>query len=356
MLTLEWYSLLLAGVNNKTIKVLMDNFINFYEIFQRDLNDLHNEFGVSIDDIKKIHSSRNIELEKYISELKKKNIGLISIRDSIYPEELKNIVQPPVFIHYKGNINLLKSKKIAIVGTRKCSTYGKLVCEKIVEELALAKITTVSGLAIGIDEICHRVTLDNGGNTIAVVGSGLDIIYPKKNIKLWEQISKDGLLLSEFPLKTKPFAYNFPLRNRIIAGLSLGVLLIESRKKGGSLITAEIALEEGRDVFAVPGDIYSTTSEGTNNLIKNSSAKLVTKASDILVEYGLKGVKKRDSKKLNLTDKEYKIYNVLEREKNLDEIIQKISMDPGEALSILMELEVKKIICSIPGGKYRRKL
>ena len=123
---MEWYSLLLAGVNNKTIKVLMDNFINFYEIFQRDLNDLHNEFGVSIDDIKKIHSSRNIELEKYISELKKKNIGLISIRDSIYPEELKNIVQPPVFIHYKGNINLLKSKKIAIVGTRKCSTYGKL--------------------------------------------------------------------------------------------------------------------------------------------------------------------------------------------------------------------------------------
>ena len=162
------------------------------------------------------------------------------------------------------------------------------------------------------------------------------------------------MLLSEFPLKTKPFAYNFPLRNRIIAGLSLGVLLIESRKKGGSLITAEI--EEGRDVFAVPGDIYSITSEGTNNLIKNSSAKLVTKASDILVEYGLKGVKKRDSKKLNLTDKEYKIYNVLEREKNLDEIIQKISMDPGEALSILMELEVKKIICSIPGGKYRRKL
>lgn len=353
---MEWYRLLLAGVNNKIIKVLMDNFISFDEMFQRDLNDLHNKFGISIEDIEKIQSSRNIELEKYISELKEKNIRLISIKDDIYPEDLKNIAQPPVFMHYKGNINLLKGKKIAVVGTRKCSTYGKLVCERIVEELALAKITTVSGLALGIDEICHRVTLDNGGNTIAVVGSGLDVVYPKKNIKLWEQISKEGLVLSEFPLKTKPFAYNFPLRNRIIAGLSLGVLLIESRKKGGSLITAEIALEEGRDVFAVPGDIYSATSEGTNNLIKNSSAKLVTKASDILVEYGLKSVKKKDSKKLSLTDEEYKIYNVLEREKSFDEIIQKISMDPGEALSTLMELEVKKIICSIPGGKYRRKL
>ena len=164
------------------------------------------------------------------------------------------------------------------------------------------------------------------------------------------------MLLSEFPLKTKPFAYNFPLRNRIIAGLSLGVLLIESRKKGGSLITAEIALEEGRDVFAVPGDIYSITSEGTNNLIKNSSAKLVTKASDILVEYGLKGVKKRDSKKLNLTDKEYKIYNVLEREKNLDEIIQKNIYGSGRGFFILMELRNEEIICSIPGGKYRSKL
>ena len=222
------------------------------------------------------------------------------------------------------------------------------------EDLVNNEITTVSGLALGIDSICHKKTLDKNGKTIAVVGSGLDVIYPKENRILWENIEKSGLIISEYPLGTEPIGYNFPMRNRIIVGLSRGILVIESQKKGGSLITAELALEEGREVFAVPGDIFSPSSEGCNNLIKNSQAKLTTDVKDIIIEYGWE-LKNNKNNNLKLTSYEEKIFFLLEKEKNLDELILGTSLKASEILSILMDLEIKHIIVSIPGGKYRRK-
>lgn len=348
------YRLKLAGVKDRNIRKILNNFKNYDEIFKLDKNILSRYIGVS--ECEKVYRSLEINLKNEIESLEEKGIKILSIEDKNYPIELKNIAQPPLFLYYKGNINLLKSRKLGIVGTRKPTTYGKVSCEKFVRELVENDITTVSGLALGIDSICHKITLQCKGNTIAVVGSGLDIVYPKENKRLWDEIAKNGLLISEYPLKTQPMPYNFPLRNRIIVGLSRGVLVVESRKKGGSLITAEIALDENRDVYAIPGDIFSPCSEGTNKLIEESKGKLVTNAYEILEEYGWNNNGNIVNKKLNLTDYELKIYNVLSIEKNLDEIILETSMQAGEILSILMELEVKNIICSLPGGKYRRKL
>ena len=159
-----------------------------------------------------------------------------------------------MFLYYRGDITLLKKRIIGVVGTRRATTYGRVACEKFSQELVENGIVTASGLALGIDGICHKKTLEKNGKTIAVVGSGLDIIYPRENKVLWELIGKNGLILSEFPLGAEPMARNFPMRNRIIAGISKGILVVESKKSGGSLITAEIALEEGRDVFAVNAD------------------------------------------------------------------------------------------------------
>ncbi|MDU1911208.1 DNA-processing protein DprA [Fusobacterium sp.] len=351
---MEWYKLRTAGVKDSVIRNLMSAFKEYLDIFKLDEFQLKKYFNIDDTEYKKIINSKTLSLDKEIENLKKNKVKVLSLKNNNYPEELKNISQPPVFLYYKGDISLLKNKRIGVVGTRKATVYGKITCEKMTEELVNNEITTVSGLALGIDSICHKKTLDKSGKTIAVVGSGLDIIYPKENRILWENIEKYGLIISEYPLGTEPIGYNFPMRNRIIVGLSRGILVIESQKKGGSLITAELALEEGREVFAVPGDIFSPSSEGCNNLIKNSQAKLTTDVKDIITEYGWE-VKNNKNNNLNLTSYEEKIFSLLEKEKNLDELILDTSFKASEILSILMDLEIKSAIVSIPGGKYRRK-
>ena len=257
---MEWYKLRAAGVKDSVIRNLMSAFKEYLDIFKLDEFQLKKYFNIDDGEYKKIINSKTLSLDKEIENLKKNKVKVLSLKSQNYPEELKNISQPPVFLYYKGDISLLKNRRIGVVGTRKATTYGRITCEKMTEDLIENGITTVSGLALGIDSICHKRTLDKSGKTIAVVGSGLDIIYPKENRILWEQIEKYGLIISEYPLGTEPIGYNFPMRNRIIVGLSKGILVIESQKKGGSLITAELALEEGREVFAVPVDIFSPSS------------------------------------------------------------------------------------------------
>lgn len=351
---MEWYKLRIAGVRDCVIRNLMERFENYEEIFKFDKYTFINSFQIKEEEYSKIIESKNVNLKEEIQKLNEKNIKILSLKSSDYPEKLKNISQPPVFLYYKGDISLLKKRVIGVVGTRKATTYGRVVCEKFSQELVENNIVTVSGLALGIDSICHKKTLESQGKTIAVVGSGLDIIYPKENRVLWQEIEKKGLILSEFPLGTEPLARNFPMRNRIIAGISKGILVVESQLKGGSLITAEIALEEGREVFAVPGDIFSPASEGCNELIKNSQAKLVTSVADILSEYEWKKREKRKIK-VEMTSLEEKIYCVLDKELTLDEIIIKTSIKAGEALAILMNLELKKLVVSVAGGKYRKR-
>lgn len=353
--TLEWYRLAVVRLKDSSLRKIVDKFENYKDIFKLDRVYLKKYCNLDEEDLDKIYSSKEINLMEELKKLEDNKVSLLFIKDKEYPEELKNIAKPPIFLYYRGNISLLKGKRIGVVGTRRATSYGKISCEKIVRELVENEITTVSGLAEGIDGICHKKTLDFQGKTIAVIGSGLDVVYPTRNQNLWKEIGEKGLLISEYPLGTEPFSYNFPMRNRIIVGISQGVVVIESKAKGGSLITAELALEEGREVFAIPGEIFSPASEGCNSLIKNSSAKLVTSVEDILVEFGWNKVKKLEKEKLNLTDYEKKIYNTLVGEKNLDEIIEETSMKAGEVLSVLMDLEVKKIIVSVAGGKYRRK-
>ena len=210
----------------------------------------------------------------------------INIENEFYPQQLKNIYNPPNKIYVLGNKEILKESGIAIVGARRATEYGKKVAFKFSKELSASGINIISGLAVGIDTYAHLGSLQQEciGKTIGVLGSGLDVIYPKQNINLAKEILKrGGCIISEYPLGTKPEKIHFPQRNRIISGLSKGVLVVEASEKSGSLITADFALEQGKDVFAIPGDIWKLTSIGTNSLIKQG-AKLVNDYVDILEE------------------------------------------------------------------------
>lgn len=348
---MEWYRLKLVGLKDEKILELLKYADSYADIFHLPLI----EMGFGLDEIDKINKSKNVDLENELQILSNSNVGLIFIGDEIYPESLKNIPKPPVFLYYRGKIELLKEeRKIAVVGTRRMTSYGTIVCEKITKELATTGITTVSGLARGIDGICHRTTLINNGKTIAVVGSGLDVVYPSQNYGLWKDIEKHCLVLSEFSLGTPPLAYNFPIRNRIIVGLSRGILVVESKESGGSLITANLGLECGRDIFAVPGDILSPCSVGTNDLIKRSCAKLTTCADDILVEYGWKNKANKEDL-CDLTSQEKIVMEALDCEQTFDEILIKTNIITKHLLALLMDLEIKGYVKSTSGGRYRRQ-
>lgn len=224
-------------------------------------------------------------LDKYEAYMKENNIELINIYDECYPKKLKEIYDKPIVLYIKGNKEILNNFSLAIIGCRENTKYGEIVAKDLSYQIAKEGIVTVSGLARGIDSLAHKATLEANGKTIAVIGSGLDNIYPKENIKLAEEIvNNGGAVISEYVVGTKPEKMNFPARNRIISGLSNGIVVIEAKKKSGTMITVDFALEQGKEVFAVPGNILSKNSEGTNELIKQG-AKLVTKVEDIKEEF-----------------------------------------------------------------------
>lgn len=285
------------------------------------------------------------------------NYNFFTINDDIYPKQLKEIYNPPQKIYYLGDLNLLKNERlISIVGTRNCSPYGSLACEKIVEKLVAANVTIVSGFARGIDTIAHKTALKNKGKTIAVVANGLDLIYPASNINLYKTIEKNGLILSEYEIGTKPYKSNFPSRNRIIAGLSRATVMVESKEKGGSLITANLALDFNRDVYAVPNDIFTNNSKGCNNLIRDCGAKLLTNADEILEDYAWL-IKENNSfinKNNNLNEIQNKILSSLNTEKTLDNIIKDTKLSLNDILSEIMQLEILGYIKALTGGKYKK--
>ena len=278
-----------------------------------------------------------------------------TIEDDIYPQCLKEISNPPLKLYYKGNLDLLKDERlIAVVGTRNPSSYGKLCCEYMVKKMTSANITIVSGFAKGIDTIAHKTSLLTGGKTIAVIASGLDIVYPASNLSLYREIEEKGLILSEYEAGVKPFKFNFPQRNRIIAGLSKGTIVVESKDRGGSLITADLALEFNRDVYAVPGDVFSEYSKGCNNLIRDSKAKSLSNINELLEDYSWKIEEKNDNNKY--TQNQILILNSLSSEKNLDNILIETKIEQTEILAELMTLEIMGVIKSIAGGRYKKIL
>ena len=283
------------------------------------------------------------------------NYDFITINDDIYPECLKEISNPPEKLYYKGNLELLKSERmIAVVGTRNPSSYGKLCCEYMIKKMSKADITIVSGFAKGIDSIAHKTSLITGTKTIAVIASGLDIVYPASNLSLYREIEEKGLILTEYEPGTKPFKGNFPQRNRIIAGLSKGVIVVESKDRGGSLITADLALEYNRDVYAVPGDIFSEYSKGCNNLIRDAKAKSLSNIKELLEDYNWEN--KEEVKSLKFTKNQDLILNSLSTEKSFDQILEETKIAQAEILSELINLEIMGLIKSIAGGRYKKIL
>ena len=283
------------------------------------------------------------------------NYNFITIKDDVYPECLKEISNPPLKLYYKGNLDLLKEERlIAVVGTRNPSSYGKLCCEYMVKKMSRANITIVSGFAKGIDSIAHKTSLLTDGKTIAVIASGLDIVYPASNLSLYREIEEKGLILSEYEAGVKPFKSNFPQRNRIIAGLSRGTIVVESKDRGGSLITADLALEFNRDVYAVPGDVFSEYSKGCNNLIRDARAKSLSNINELLEDYSWNIEEKNENNKY--TKNQLLILNSLSSEKNRDNILIETKIEQTEILAELMTLEIMGVIKSIAGGRYKKIL
>lgn len=229
-----------------------------------------------------VNEEYRTNLDKYIDYIEKNNIKVLKIYDLLYPNKLKNIYAPPIILFAKGNLEILNEPSIAIVGCRYSSNYGEKVAKDFAYKLARKNINIVSGLARGIDTCAHLGSLQAKGKTIAVMGSGIDIVYPSENKNIYNEIiNNGGVVLSEYIIGTKPMPENFPRRNRIISGLSDGVLVIEAKEKSGTLITVDYALEQGKEVYVVPGNINSVNSYGTNNLIKQG-AQLITSENDIL--------------------------------------------------------------------------
>jgi DNA processing protein len=285
---------------------------------------------------------------------------MLTIRCEAYPSTLKEIPSAPPILYVRGNLAALSNKSLAIVGSRKYTSYGERVAENICKDLVRSGLSITSGLALGIDAIAHRAALNAGGETIAILGSGIDdnSIFPRENFNLARQIiQNDGALVSEYPPRTPSYKQNFPARNRIMAGLTLGTLVIEAALESGSLITARLALEFNREVFSVPGSIFSPQSTGTNYLIK-SGAKLVESAKDILEELNIYSSAKNtagETKKLfkPATKEEETLWKILSNEPlHIDRLQKLAKLDPATLNSTLATMEIQGVIKNIGGQNY----
>lgn len=297
-------------------------------------------------------------VKKDIDLVMHKGYKIVTMSDVDYPPLLLQIPDPPPFLYVLGHL-ISPINNIAVVGSRNATRYGISTTRRLCRDLASFGIAIVSGMALGIDSAAHEGALLGKGHTIAVLGSGLEVIYPKENRNLFYQIAENGAVISEFPLKAEPEARNFPIRNRIISGICLGTVVVEATKKSGSLITAGLAAEQGRDVFAVPGSIHSFKSIGTHTLIKQG-AKLVEHAQDILDEllYVMeapaieeKAIQNKTSNiRPSLSSDESMVFDAFEPYPiHIDNLVRTLSMEPGKLSSILLQLELKGMIKQSPG-------
>ncbi|MDP5273428.1 DNA-processing protein DprA [Chengkuizengella axinellae] len=355
----------LNGIGWKTIQLIFQSTnadgcfeMGLKKLLNADVNTLSKTFNLPRNKAKLISENLNLNFIQCRLELyKNTNISFLTILDENYPALLKEIPNPPWVIYYKGNPELLDNTKLAIVGTRAPTTYGRIVTKKLADQLSNIGFCIVSGLAKGIDSISHKAAIEQSGSTIAVLGSGIDVVYPSENKTLYNEITMKGLVVSEFPIGTQPHPGLFPQRNRIIAGLSLGTLVIEAAEKSGSLITADQALDMSRDVFAIPGPITSPKSQGTLSLIKQG-AKMVTALKDIVEEYEHMfkisyNEETFTASKKPLSKDEQKIVQFISLEPvTFDQILHKSHFTFGHLHSVLLSLLMKNEIIQLPGSKF----
>ncbi len=325
-------------------------------VFKAPYKELANIHGIGPAKAKNIKGYS--EWGKIDAQLKKLDAGgikIVTFSNKDYPETLKNIEDAPIVLYIKGTIQKEDRYAVAVVGSRKYSSYGKLAAEKLSSELSSMGFTIVSGMARGIDTLAHVAAINSRGRSIAVLGSGIDVPYPPENRGLMEKLSASGYVISEFPPGTLPERENFPKRNRIISGLSLGVLVVEATADSGSLITASCALEQGKEVFAVPGNINSANSKGTNDLIKKG-AKLVQSAEDVIEELApvLKGyIRTREKANIELSVEEKRLCDIMTAEpKHVDTLSRESKMPAQKVLGILLSLELKGIVKQAEGKKF----
>jgi DNA processing protein len=368
---LKW----VEGVGNVGFKALLEAFGTPQKVFEAPLSMIKAVPGIGDKTAPQIKSFKDWKkVEKELEFADRTCVSIVTSQDHLYPSQLLSTYDYPAFLYVKGHLKE-DDVNVAVVGSRTASTYGKFTTERLCRELVLRGITVISGLARGIDSAAHRGALSGKGRTVAVLGCGLDVVYPPENEKLFTEISLQGALISEFPFGTPPNAPNFPARNRIISGISLGVVVVEASEKSGSLITARIALEQGREVFAVPGSIDSSGSRGTNKLIKQG-AKLIENVEDILEEIlpqvtrEPKSVKPDQRQKqpddqqkiltsspdLVLKETEKTVWQVLSQKPvHIDQIITSTGLTAHEVLVILLNLELQGLIEQKPGKTYMRK-
>jgi DNA processing protein len=347
----------------RTVQKVMAHFPDLEEIFRASPKKLE-AVGVEPVQAAALTSPRTIErARRTLAWLDKKGYFLITMEEPEYPANLREIFDPPFVVYGAGRPDVLEEPSIAVVGARRPTPYGRAAAEKLARDLASSGLVVVSGLARGIDSIAHWGALDSG-RTVAVLGSGLDDIYPRENLGLFRKIAERGAVITEFPPEMPPFPYHFPLRNRIISGLSWATVVVEATRQSGSLITARLSLEQNRDVMAVPGSPASDLSRGTNWLIK-SGAKLVETWEDVVEELPsplrerFLSRRTEEKKKMPaLSPEEKKIYDRLSVETpvQIDDLVEAADTSVSETLGVLLSLELKGLVRQTPGKFFQRSL
>ena len=359
---LPWFCLKnVPGIGNHLFKRLIERFESPQQVFEMNPQDLLAVEGISkhlATAILKYKAPQSIKAE--LDHVHQKGYSVITLTDGSYPSLLREIPDPPPLLYVSGSLAGVE-KNVAVVGSRNATAYGISATQNLCADLTAFDITIVSGMALGIDSAAHQGALAGRGKTVAVLGSGLNIIYPAENRKLFERISEQGAVISEFALDTKPEAHHFPIRNRIISGMSMGTIVVEASRKSGSLITARLAAEQNREVFAVPGSIHSFKSTGTHSLIK-SGAKLVENAQDVIDELGPRLVVSVPDRAFEkqpcpnqmpvLTEMESTVLEGLTvYPTHIEDLQQQLKISGPRLLGVLLALELKGVVRQLP-GKY----
>lgn len=345
---------IVRGIGPAKVRALLDHFCDLRLAWEATADQLR-AAGLDSRALKSLLAVREkLDLEAEVARLARAGVRVVTWSSPDYPDRLRHIYHPPPVLYLRGSLAPADEWAVAVVGTRRATVYGKEATRRIAGELARAGVTVVSGLAKGIDTAAHRAALEAGGRTIAVLGCGVDVTYPAENRNLMQRILEQGAVISEYALGTPPESSNFPPRNRIISGLSLGVVVVEAAQRSGALITADFAAEQGREVFAVPGNMFNRTSKGCNRLIQQG-AKLLLDVDDILEELNLTMVAQQLELKAIVPENETesRLLKFLSGDPlHIDEIVRQAALPISEVSSTLALMELKGMVRQVGGMNY----